>query len=125
MRISDWSSDVCSSDLLSLLQAIVRRGADAGPADREGAVVVRGRRRQRWWIGGWMRHHSSLDRRECRATTGIAGPNPVLIAAVGQAGRCLAQSRAVVGNAPAAEIGSVPCRDECVSSCRYGWSQYN
>src|SRR3546814_8429125 len=88
MRISDWSSDVCSSDLLSLLQAIVRRGADAGPADREGAVVVRGRRRQRWWIGGWMRHHSSLDRRECRATTGIAGTNPVLITAVGQAGRC-------------------------------------
>src|SRR3546814_2652344 len=96
MRISDWSSDVCSSDLgttvdlapgaavLSLLQAIVRRGADAGPADREGAVVVRGRRRQRWWIGGWMRHQSSLDRRECRATTGIAGTNPVLLAAVGQ-----------------------------------------
>src|SRR3546814_17211528 len=50
--------------VLSLLQAIVRRGADAGPADREGAVVVRGRRRQRWWIGGWIRPHSRLDRRE-------------------------------------------------------------
>src|SRR3546814_19050317 len=116
MRISDWSSDVCSSDLgttvdlapgaavLSLLQAIVRRGADAGPADREGAVVVRGRRRQRWWIGGWMRPHSSLDRRACRATTGIAGTHPVLIAAVGPVGGCHSPYLTVVGTAQADPI---------------------
>src|SRR3546814_1360434 len=38
MRISDWSSDVCSSDLRALAQ--LRRGGDAGGAGR----VARSRR---------------------------------------------------------------------------------
>src|SRR3546814_17320997 len=39
MRISDWSSDVCSSDLLRTLS---RRGAEVEPARREGPTAARG-----------------------------------------------------------------------------------
>src|SRR3546814_3006548 len=41
MRISDWSSDVCSSDLLSLVD--VRAGLE-GYGDRRRAIGVAGRR---------------------------------------------------------------------------------
>src|SRR3546814_17268022 len=34
MRISDWSSDVCSSDLLANIDAIARHGLMIGPDDR-------------------------------------------------------------------------------------------
>src|SRR3546814_2675659 len=40
MRISDWSSDVCSSDLVE--QLVARAALDAGSLRVEGAVVVFG-----------------------------------------------------------------------------------
>src|SRR3546814_14309633 len=51
MRISDWSSDVCSSDLLSASVArgrAARRTGAPGPADRHGG------------------HHRQLGRASCR-----------------------------------------------------------
>src|SRR3546814_5027291 len=35
MRISDWSSDVCSSDLLAFAHGSVRRECDPGGAERD------------------------------------------------------------------------------------------
>src|SRR3546814_16355417 len=41
MRISDWSSDVCSSDLLFALRVgTIRAGATFEPVSREGALVI-------------------------------------------------------------------------------------
>src|SRR3546814_12905605 len=48
MRISDWSSDVCSSDLTALPEALVHRiaeiaeGRDIGPFSHHDAVELRG-----------------------------------------------------------------------------------
>src|SRR3546814_16933043 len=41
MRISDWSSDVCSSDLLQVPVAVGVAGVDAGRLDRQLEVRVR------------------------------------------------------------------------------------
>src|SRR3546814_12660669 len=43
MRISDWSSDVCSSDLGALADAELRQGKGAGAvrADAEAAALLR------------------------------------------------------------------------------------
>src|SRR3546814_3638081 len=65
MRISDWSSDVCSSDLPPRVQAlqVVRLVARADPYAR--VPALRGRRRQRR-----LRHHQRRQpatRRERRA----------------------------------------------------------
>src|SRR3546814_10586816 len=38
MRISDWSSDVCSSDLLGLRTVLVRRGALASSMTATGTI---------------------------------------------------------------------------------------
>src|SRR3546814_3974015 len=40
MRISDWSSDVCSSDLFARLDQVVHIGTAVGPAGRTGAAFV-------------------------------------------------------------------------------------
>src|SRR3546814_10150974 len=42
MRISDWSSDVCSSDLEGLRSVAVLNGADAQGADNEAALEMIG-----------------------------------------------------------------------------------
>src|SRR3546814_20613272 len=42
MRMSDWSSDVCSSDLTDLLGAALNRFAVAGAIDDGGVVLVDG-----------------------------------------------------------------------------------
>src|SRR3546814_6040071 len=41
MRISDWSSDVCSSDLLQFLHFLADRGAPPGRTGRGGAGALR------------------------------------------------------------------------------------
>src|SRR3546814_14373749 len=49
MRISDWSSDVCSSDLYVLLQAAQRVAAavDRGVGEHSGGLLEGGRREPR------------------------------------------------------------------------------
>src|SRR3546814_2794747 len=42
MRISDWSSDVCSSDLKALLRALDQRLVDCAPAIFFGLVKIGG-----------------------------------------------------------------------------------
>src|SRR3546814_9981000 len=60
MRISDWSSDVCSSDPLRLLRLGQRRQAPARRADDDGPGFLRVRKRG----GGTGRAHpGSLPRR--------------------------------------------------------------
>src|SRR3546814_9215070 len=41
MRISDWSSDVCSSDLVQRTEHALAAGFDAGIAEIDDAVVMR------------------------------------------------------------------------------------
>src|SRR3546814_17960343 len=50
MRISDWSSDVCSSDLVDLVQVLRKRGAEATPPVDEGIAL--GQLRFRYVISG-------------------------------------------------------------------------
>src|SRR3546814_9568367 len=40
MRISDWSSDVCSSDLVALADVLDDREAEAGATDRAAARLI-------------------------------------------------------------------------------------
>src|SRR3546814_11929460 len=91
MRISDWSSDVCSSDL---------------PVHREGAVVVRTGRRHAWRRRR-MRHRRGLACRVGAAPPRIAGPDPVAVSAVCQAGDRLAQPGTTVDLAPGAAVLSL------------------
>src|SRR3546814_6662070 len=46
MRISDWSSDVCSSDLLSLERLVEVAGKVFGGGEEEGAAITRLRHRR-------------------------------------------------------------------------------
>src|SRR3546814_7792712 len=79
MRISDWSSDVCSSDLLTLQS----RHAAIGPkALSVGAkAVLRSVWRSEYWPPSWMMHASTMKSSRRRAITAAATP-----CAVGEAG---------------------------------------
>src|SRR3546814_7225679 len=94
MRISDWSSDVCSSDLTILLQAVAqlaRRGTTALYVSGEEAVAQIGLRAQR---------------------LGLADA-PVMLAAANS----LRDILAGIDTAMAQEIGRASCRErvcQCV-----------
>src|SRR3546814_16123389 len=61
MRISDWSSDVCSSDLASGRSSGGRAGIEPGPRERRLRAGARGRPTSCWsvtrcaWCGGFSR----------------------------------------------------------------------
>src|SRR3546814_3811515 len=98
MRISDWSSDVCSSDLGECKpQGIGRTSRSAGPDDRSSAIARR------------HRPHAACivpERREERTTEGG------LDAAGGYH-----HLRPFVDRSEARPVGK-----ECVSTCRSRWS---
>src|SRR3546814_19691462 len=117
MRISDWSSDVCSSDLLSV---------DAGQQRlrwRPRAATC-GRQGRRDAAAALRRHLRSRDAR--------AGPlyKPRWWAKLGAARRGLKRGRkrgsARVPHERLDGLRSEETRvgKECVSSCRSRWSQY-
>src|SRR3546814_3241478 len=97
MRISDWSSDVCSSDL---------RPAEAGAIfGRELAV------------------EPVRDAGEPRpAHRGIAAERRVGIPQFGAEDLLVARALDHRDGADRSEIGRASCREECVSTCRSRWS---
>src|SRR3546814_19499400 len=102
MRISDWSSDVCSSDLAALARLLVRRciAAAALDADIESHVVDRPEKvaldvgRQR------------LERRDVKGVQPVGGMRGTV-----DERRQRSEER---------RVGK-----ECVSTCRSRWSPYN
>src|SRR3546814_9301872 len=107
MRISDWSSDVCSSDLLHVLR-YKRDGLDA----LIDAINATG-------YGLTFGVHTRLDETVARVTERI------------QAGNVYVNRNivgAVVGVQPFGGEGRSEERrvgKECVSTCRSRWSQYH
>src|SRR3546814_13402047 len=102
MRISDWSSDVCSSDLFSSSEALLR--------DRAGAPIGRGA--LEYLVKSCYRWAGLHDRVP-------AGANLHAL-------RHTFATRLAEDGATAAEIMNLRSEerrvgDECVSTCRYRW----
>src|SRR3546814_19585433 len=72
MRISDWSSDVCSSDLLTLQS----RHAAIGPKALSvgDKAVLRSVWRSEYWPPSWMMHASTMKRSRRREITAADKP---------------------------------------------------
>src|SRR3546814_19753007 len=103
MRISYWSSDVCSSDLLVALAIVVSIGAAVVAGDIEAVALIE--------AGAYM--DKGLLGTGCQAQAALEG----LVAAGGQA-----DFRVYSGFARSEErrVGK-----ECVSTCRSRWSPYH
>src|SRR3546814_13781838 len=72
MRISDWSSDVCSSDLLVATDLIERQAEDFSGGCLVNVEAIAKRRLQAR-IAGKMRHQPQFDLRIVDREQGIAG----------------------------------------------------
>src|SRR3546814_19817404 len=98
MRISDWSSDVCSSDLVLAL-GVISDGT--------------------WsWLGRLLGVHGSLDLHDGAAAASAAGAPPAPLAFV-----IVASAVAVlllVLRSQERRVGK-----ECDSQCRFRWTPYN
>src|SRR3546814_12078714 len=114
MRISEWSSDVCSSDLidaerLEVRHGVLHEGAGKGPA--EGALRAEEGLAQRAAVG---RRHQRRQREIAEPLTRRQQDLAV----------------AVVDQGPGVDGGRADRAEErrvgkgCVSTCRYGWSPY-
>src|SRR3546814_13716442 len=103
MRISDWSSDVCSSDLTGAGGRIRSQDSDipVPPPFPEWCRPPKPRQRHEQ-----IRPHHPEDTDRTRPPLGRgARPRPV-------------RERPL-------QIGSASCREECVSTCRSRWSPYH
>src|SRR3546814_16024196 len=99
MRISDWSSDVCSSDLLYL------EGSDQHRGWFQSSLLESSGTRGRAPYGAVLTHGFALDgqgRKMSKSLGHVVDPLKV-IAESGRSGE--------------RRVGQ-----ECVSTCRYGWS---
>src|SRR3546814_11410780 len=104
MRISDWSSDVCSSDLKFLIRPILACDGKDRVNQSCGAINLCGNRNN---IEAWL--------------------HPVLSGASDIGKRRIPTTRDWRRNAEVSRTRSEERRvgKECVSTCRSGWSQYN
>src|SRR3546814_19737553 len=105
MRISDWSSDVCSSDLLS-----------NGCRSRVGS---------RWERDGWRFAAGSPRDLLARRLSTLARPHDLLVQ--GQAAYSVLDAPgewAQVGD-PLQRSEERRVENECVSTCNYRWSPSN
>src|SRR3546814_12848586 len=103
MRISDWSSDVCSSDLPAALHQ-VRRQDLLGILDR--AVVI---------PDAFRIDHHGRTQLAAVAAAGLVDPHPLEAELLHPRLQVVAQPRS-----EARRVGK-----ECVSTCRSRWSQYH
>src|SRR3546814_7001330 len=98
MRISDWSSDVCSSDL---------PGHPGGPG---------------LWPGGKPRRHpDGVHHPQCPACP-IGWRLPPIFEEMNYTRH---ETAIVDDGAQIGAIGRASCREECVSTCRSRWSPYH
>src|SRR3546814_20347567 len=117
MRISDWSSDVCSSDLR-------RAGSVAASISLDGLREALLRERER--TGRAVRHN-----RRIRPQIGRDGGSSFRTQCFLKLGRCQADERSQVWNEAARLRVSLPGSEErrvgkeCVSTCRSRWWPYN
>src|SRR3546814_18582867 len=112
MRISDWSSDVCSSDLILLALGILLEGyrlADKGLATRPGKVLAA---LVATMIGALSMAISSVVVNEATGFPPSEFPYTVAFLAPLTAGYIL-----VFSSSEERRVGT-----ECVSTCRYRWS---
>src|SRR3546814_13011505 len=121
MRISDWSSDVCSSDLAEDFESIPGHGA---LATLDGQRVVVGNRRLMEREG--IELNQLADRRQELAE---GGRTAVLVAIDGRAAGLVGMADAPRPTAAdaVAELRRLssderPVGNECVSKCRSRWS---
>src|SRR3546814_3416836 len=115
MRISDWSSDVCSSDLPDpVLTLVAARGRmmQALPAGGAMAAVMTGRDH----VAPVLARHPdlSLAADNGPAAVTIAGPAAAVEAA------CAELDAQGVARSAERRVGN-----ECVSTCRSRWSPYH
>src|SRR3546814_19126612 len=116
MRISDWSSDVCSSDLVEARRAPVAPAVDADVHAPDGAVAGPGQAADH-------QRAAPVGHRRLRAG---AGDDRLHVHQPGEAPRlAVGQQVGVLRGLLAVEIGSASCREGCVSPCRYRWSAYH
>src|SRR3546814_14518626 len=110
MRISDWSSDVCSSDLLV---AGAKRPHEI-TVDQIYAVIQQGSRTTiNDELKLWKDERTKIDALSADLPPAMADAMRSLwVAAVEQGARAFTEQR------EAMEIGSAPCRER---GCRYGW----
>src|SRR3546814_11986631 len=101
MRISDWSSDVCSSDLRGAI------GASFRPGTRVGRLIPNASSGLEEWS------HIPLRREDKTRLTGPLTPLRPILA-------CASRSAAYVGRSEERRVGK-----ECVGTCRSGWERYH
>src|SRR3546814_16280898 len=94
MRISDWSSDVCSSDLRGFSPRGMKRTPTRAPSIRQ--------------VEGYhalpLRPCDAFEAKAEGATARRGGEAAMIGAAVGDGGRCFAARRALSSAAPAATV---------------------
>src|SRR3546814_19436464 len=136
MRISDWSSDVCSSDLLEGEAAIF--------VDGRYTLQVRDQVDGRFWqyeqvpqtsVAEWLKSHAPdgarigydpwLHTRSWvkAAREALESRNGELVALPDNPVDAVWRDRHQPANAR--QIGRASCREECVSTCRSGGSRYH
>src|SRR3546814_15230523 len=112
MRISDWSSDVCSSDLLALSHG-----------DNEEALTAVAK----WMVEATVRWCTVLEnrpeiviRRDIESHTSQLRDKRVLLFGCGALGSAIAECALRAGRSEERRVGK-----ECVSTCRSRWSPYH
>src|SRR3546814_12403116 len=105
MRISDWSSDVCSSDLVPA----AARGVLAGVAEGDARAALKGCR-------FWGAERTFLIHPRHSRESG----NPVWDQPTHALGPRFRGDDEVEGRSEERRVGK-----ECVSTCRYRWSPYH
>src|SRR3546814_15107522 len=116
MRISDWSSDVCSSDLKSKIKRQAKRRAQAvssgGEFTAEDIDAMLAAQKKKCWYYGTKLTAYHVDHRIPLARGGSNGPENLVIA-------CPAcnLSKGAKMRSEERRVGK-----ECVSTCRSRWS---
>src|SRR3546814_11585491 len=111
MRISDWSSDVCSSDLFLLAPTLMEYGTD----EQKARFLPRMASGQDIWAQGWSEPGAGSDMAAIRSKAVRNGDHYVIN------GQKTWSTRAVwADRSEERRVGK-----ECVSTCRSRWSPYH
>src|SRR3546814_11859134 len=121
MRISDWSSDVCSSDLLNHVLAPAGTRSDVGTGLSRATCLVRVPSQEHGCLLGDLFEQIAPAGVGCLDQAQLPVAFPFLHAKFAEAGLL----KIVIGLVPAQEMARSEERrvgKECVSTCRSRWS---